>query len=414
MDQRIAITGIGWVTPLGWGVEPVWDALLEGRSGTRAISLFDARNVASRVAGEVPDFDPTAWIDSRDARRLDRFSQFTIAAASMAVRDSGLDLDGVDPYRKGAVIGSGAGGIGTIEEGQTRLLNRGPDRVPPLSIPKMMINAGIFTVATRYNLRGPGFGVVAACSTGAVAVAQAGNILRSGSADVMLAGGAEASITPLSVASFCACGAVTRRDDGEPEKASRPFDLSRDGFVMGEGAAVVMLELMENAVSRGARIYAELAGWGLTNDAYHLTAPEPGSEPAARSMTDALSMAGESAESVGYVNAHGTGTPLNDPAETHAIRLALGESAERVPVSSTKSMTGHMLGAAGALETAVAALAVSTGRIPPTINVSEQDPACDLDVVIDGSREIPGLKVALSNSFAFGGHNACIALRRVN
>jgi 3-oxoacyl-[acyl-carrier-protein] synthase II len=413
MERRIAITGIGWMTPLGWGVEPVWEALLEGRSGIGPITLFDAAGYGSRVAGEVPDFEPSAWIDARAARRLDRFSQFCIAAAVMAVNDSGIDLDGVDPYRRGALIGSGAGGIGTIEEGQTRLLNRGPAKVPPLSIPKMMINAGAFVVASQYNLRGPGFAVVSACSTGAVAITQAASFIRSGMADVMLAGGAEASITPLSIASFCACGAITRRNDGDPATASRPFDLSRDGFVMAEGAGVLLLEDMDHAKERGSRIYAELAGWGLTNDAHHVTAPEPSSEPAARSMTDALAMAGESLESVGYVNAHGTGTPLNDPAETHAIRLALGGEADRVPVSSTKSMTGHMLGAAGAVEAAIAAMAVSTRRVPPTINVKEQDPACDLDVVTEGARDMDDGTIALSNSFAFGGHNVCLAVRRV-
>jgi len=411
VTRNVAVTGIGWVTPLGCGAEPVWKALLAGRNGIGPITRFDAAPYATRFAGEARDFRPVDWMDVRTARHLDRFVQFAVAAGAMALKDSGLEADKLDPYRAGVLVGSGSGGIETIEEGQTRLINRGPDRVPPLSIPKMMINAASAALAEAHGLKGPSFAVTAACSTGAVAVAQAASCILTGQAEVMLAGGSEASITPLSMAAFSACGALSKRND-DPVHASRPFDLRRDGFVMSEGGAVLVLEEMARARARGARIYAELSGWGLTSDSHHITAPEPTGEPAARAISGALAMSGEPVDAVGYINAHGTGTPLNDPAETRAIRLALGAAADRVPVSSTKSMLGHMLGAAGAAEAAIAALAVHTGRIPPTMNIEEQDPACDLDCVPGSAREAKGLRLALSNSFAFGGHNACLAMRR--
>ncbi len=411
-DRRVAITGIGWVTPLGTRVEPVWEALLAGTSGLGAIQAFDTEGFATRIAGEARDFDPTAWMDIKQAKRTDRFVQFAVAAGEMALQDAALDPGDADAYRTGVVVGSGSGGMRTIEIGEERLLNMGPRKVPPLSIPKMMINAASAAIASRYDFHGPSFAMTAACSTGSLAVAEGASLIKSGMCDVVLAGGAEASITPLSLGAFCSCGALSRRND-DPQGASRPFDLTRDGFVMAEGAGVLILEDMESARARGARIYAELSGWGLTNDAHHITVPHPSGEPAARAITDAISMAGASASDVDYINAHGTGTPLNDPAETHAIRLALDGAANSVAVSSTKSMLGHMLGATGAVEAGITALALSTGKIPPTTNVDEQDPACDLDVVPHTMRELPDLSLALSNSFAFGGHNVCLAMRKV-
>jgi len=410
MIRRIAITGIGWVTPLGFSVEAVWAALLAGESGIGPISAFDASGFSTRIAGEARDFDPSQWMDSRQARRLDRFVQFALASAAMAIEDARLSGAKLDPYRVGTVIGSGAGGMATIEEGQARLASRGPERIPPLSIPKMMINAAASAVTAAHGFRGPSFGVTAACSTGALAVAQGAGLILTGQADTVLAGGSEASITPLSLGAFGTCGALSKRND-DPSAASRPFDRDRDGFVMSEGGAVLVLEELDAARARGARIYAELAGWGLTSDAYSVVAPEPSSEPAAAAMRGALRMAGEDPDRVGYINAHGTGTPLNDPAETKAIHLALGETAGRVAVSSTKSMLGHMLGAAGAVEAAIAALAVKTGYLPLTINLENPDLGCDLDAIADGARKAPELRLALSNSFAFGGHNVCLALR---
>lgn len=412
MKSAVVVTGIGWITPLGSSVQGVWDALLAGKSGIAPISSFDADGFPTRIAGEVKNFNPEQWMDHRQARRLDRFSQFALAAAHLAVKDAALDVLRLDPYRIGVLVGSGAGGMATIETGQTQLLNRGPSRVPPLSIPMMMINAGSSIVAQAFGLHGPSFGLVSACSTGAAAIAQAASMILLKQADVMIAGGSEASITPLSLAAFSNCGALSRAND-PVQRASRPFDLRRDGFVMSEGAGVLILESGEHARVRSARIYADLAGQGLTSDAHHVTAPDPTAQPAARAITAAIEMAGATPADVDYINAHGTGTPLNDPAEVHAIRLALGPSADRVAVSSSKSMLGHMLGAAGAVEAAITALAVQTGDVPPTINVEEQDPACNIDVVPGTARHLDNMKLALSNSFAFGGHNVCLAFRRI-
>lgn len=409
--RRIAITGIGWITPLGSDVPGVWNALLQGRSGIGPITRFDCAGHSTTIAGEVRDFDPTNYMDRPVAKRLDRFAQFAMAASALALEDSGLDPATLDPYRVATVIGSGAGGRETLDESYERLFAHGPDRMPALTIPMMMVNAAAGAVSTRYGLHGPSFGVASACSTGALALVEAAGLILTGQVDVALAGGAEASVTAASVSAFSACRALSRRN-AEPQRACRPFDRDRDGFVMSEGGAVLVIESMEAARTRGARIYAELAGWGLTSDAHHVVVPEPGGEPAARSMTNALHMAGAEPTDVGYVNAHGTGTPLNDVAETKAIKRALGESAARTPVSSAKSMLGHMLGAAGAAEAAITALAVDSGQIPPTLNVENQDPACDLDVVPGAARSVPELRLALSNSFAFGGHNICLAFRK--
>lgn len=412
-SRKIAVTGIGWVTPLGAEVPGVWNALLEGRSGIGPITRFDCARHSTTIAGEIRDFDPTRYMDRAVAKRLDRFAQFAMAASSMALEDSGLELGKLDLYRVATVIGSGAGGRETLDESYERLFSRGPDRIPPMTIPMMMVNAAAGAVSARWGLRGPSYGVASACSTGALALTEAAGLIMTGQVDAALAGGAEASITAASVGAFSACGALSKRN-GEPARASRPFDRDRDGFVMSEGGAVLVLEEMERARARGARIYSEFAGWGLTSDAHHVVMPEPGGEPAARSIMNALRMAGAEADEVGYINAHGTGTPLNDPAEVKAIRQALGPSADKVPVSSTKSMMGHMLGAAGAAEAAIAALSLHSKRIPPTINVENQAPECDLDVVPGAARESKTLRLALSNSFAFGGHNAVLALRGVN
>ena len=412
MDRGILITGAGWVTPLGHDQDKVWNALLAGESGIDRISAFDTDGYSTRIAGEARTFDPCDWMERREARRLDRFSQFALASARMAADQADLNLKEADPFRAGAIIGSGSGGMATIEKGHAMMLQRGPGRVPPLSVPMMMGNAASAVISERFGLHGPSYGTACACSSGATAIAQAAGMIALGQADLMFAGGCEASITPLSLAAFGTCGALSRQNEN-PRATSRPFDASRDGFVMAEGGCVLILESAEHAAARGATALAELAGYGLTSDAHHITQPNPTFKPAAKAILSALAMAGEEPGSVDYINAHGTSTPLNDPAEIKAIRLALGDHAEKVAVSSTKSMLGHMLGAAGAVEAVITALALKHGRVPPTINVDCQDPECDLDVVPQVARECPGMSLALSDSFAFGGHNACLALRRV-
>ncbi len=408
--RRVLITGIGWVTPLGCSVEAVWEALLAGRSGIGPITRFDAQPLTTRFAGEVRDFEPSNWIDRKTLKRLDRFVQYALAASVMAAEDAAISLPGEDRDRVGAVVGSGAGGIETIEENHIAFLQHGAQRVHPISIPRMMINAAASQVAQRFGLRGPSLGVSLACATGAYAVCEAAEQIRNDAADVMIAGGSEASVTPLTIAGFDASRALSRRNT-DPWAASRPFDLDRDGFVLSEGACVFVLEAEDHAARRDAPVYAEVAGSGTTCDAFHITAPDPSGESAARAIRRALETSGEAAGSVGYINAHGSATPLNDVAETRAIRRALGGVAESVPVSSTKSMLGHMLGAAGAVEAAITALALRHRVLPPTINVDHQDPDCDLDVLPWRARPAPGLRLALSNSFAFGGQNVVLALR---
>lgn len=411
MKRRVVVTGIGWVTPLGRGVEHVWSSLLAGKSGIGTITRFDAAAFPVRIAGEVKDFNAEDWLERTEARRTDRFVQYAVAAAAMAAEDAKLSVPVADPYRAGAIVGSGAGGMETIEHGQNLLIEKGPHRVPPMSIPRMMINAAAHHVARRFGFRGPTLGVVQACATGAAAAAQAAEQIAYGRCDLALAGGTEASVTPLSVAAFSACGALSRRNE-DPQSVCRPFDTGRDGFVMSEGCCVLVLESEEHARARGARIYAELAGWGLTADVFHVTAPDPEATAAAKAIEFALESAGETPEAVGYINAHGTSTAMNDPTETKAIHRALGAHAQKPFVSSTKSMLGHMMGAAGAVEAAIAALAVHTGRVPPTINLQNPDPECALNHVANASVEAPDLRLALSNSFAFGGHNVVLALRR--
>ena len=404
--RRVVITGIGPVTPVGIGVEPFWSSLVEGRSGIGLVTLFDASDYPVRIAGEVRDFDPTAWMERRDARRTDRVVHFASAAARLAWGDAGSP--NVDASRAAVVIGTGIGGIATFSDQVGVLVSRGPDRISPFTVPAMMPNAAAAHVAMDLGLTGPNMCIVTACAGGAHAVGEGFRYVREGLADVCVAGGTEAAVVPIAMAAFAQMGALSRNPDAV--RASRPFDAERDGFVLSEGACVLVLEDAERAAARGARVYAEVAGYGASADAHHVTQPEPDGGAAVAAMQSALTDAEEAAEAVDYVNAHGTSTPLNDVAETRALKKALGDHAGEVSISSTKSVTGHLLGAAGAVEAAAAALAVHTRTIPPTINLDSPDPECDLDYTPNGARQ-RDIRVALSNSFGFGGHNAVLALR---
>ncbi|MEW6276974.1 MAG: beta-ketoacyl-ACP synthase II [Candidatus Eremiobacterota bacterium] len=413
-DQRprVVITGLGCVTPLGAGPQRFWQGLLEGRSAVGPITQFDTTNFTTRIAAEVSDFNPEDYIPKKDAKRMDRVIQFSVAASRMALEDAGLEVTEANAPSIGASIGSGIGGMHTFEQWHRTLLEQGPNRVTPLFIPMMIPNMVSGQVSIQFGLKGPNFAVVSACATGGNCIASAVDVLRTGRARVMLAGGAEAAITPLSVAGFCSMRALSSRND-DPQHASRPFDRERDGFVMGEGAGILVLEELQHARARGARIYAELTGYGCTADAFHITNPDPHGEGAARAMEAALADAGLSPDRVSYINAHGTSTPVGDPCETRAIRKVFGDHAERVAVSSSKSMIGHTLGAAGALETVVCVLAVHENKIPPTINYEFPDPECDLDFVPNVAREAE-VRVALNNTFGFGGHNAVIVVNKFN
>lgn len=403
----VAVTGLGVVTPLGLDVASTWDALVAGRSGTGPVTAFDATGHACRVAAEVKGFDPsTTGLEPREVRRLDRFAQFAMAAAGEAVRDAGLSMPLADPERVGVYVGNGMGGLNTIAEQLAVLSARGPGRVSPFLVPMTLANMASGHVSLAFGAMGPNLAPVSACATGAHAIGEAAEVIRRGDADVMIAGGTEAVIGALAFAGFAAARALTGLND-EPEAASRPFDATRDGFVMGEGAGILVLESLVHAQRRGARVHAVLAGYGSTADAHHATAPREDGRGAARAITNALRQAGVAPDALGYVNAHGTSTPLNDRAETHAIKVAMGDAAYRVPVSSTKGALGHLLGAAGAVEAAICVLAIAHGTIPPTINYRHPDPACDLDYVIEGARHRP-VSSALTNSFGFGGHNATL------
>jgi 3-oxoacyl-[acyl-carrier-protein] synthase II len=409
MERRVVVTGLGAVTPLGIGVDPTWEGMHAGRSGITHITLFDASNFASQVAGEVRDFDASAWIEPREARHTDRFVQFAIAAASMAVGDSGIDFDSVDRTRAGVIIGSGIGGTWTWEAQHTVLLEKGPGRISPFFIPMMIGDMASGRVAMRFGAKGPNTAVVTACATSAHAIGDAFEVIKRGDADVMIAGGAEAAVSPLALGGFCAMRALSRRND-DPPAASRPFDADRDGFVMAEGAGVVILEEIEHARRRGARIRGEVVGYGMSADAYHITAPCPDGDGMARAMEAAIGDADIGADDVDYINAHGTATPAGDPAEVRALKRVFGERAACLPVSSTKSVTGHMLGAAGAVETIACLLAIRDGVVPPTINLDTPDPDCDLDFVSGKARRV-AVRVAMTNSFGFGGHNATLIVR---
>jgi len=410
-DRRVVITGIGVVTPIGNSVAEMWDNLLQCKCGIDRISAWDPTGYDSQIAGEVKNFDPTpAFPNPKDLRRTDRFSQFAIYAAYHAIKDSGLDLSKENLDAIGVFIGSGIGGLATTEEQHTVLLQKGPNKMSPFVIPMLILNMASGLVSMYYKLRGPNMATCTACATSSHAIGEAWRTIKMGDADVMIAGGAEATITPFGMGGFCAMRALSTRND-EPKRASRPFDRDRDGFVMSEGAGIVILEELEHALARGAKIYAEVAGFGNTGDANHMTAPDPEGRGAARCMAMALKHAGLNPEDVDYINAHGTSTPLGDIAETKAIKLLFKEHAKKLAVSSTKGATGHMLGAAGAVELVICAKAIENNIAPPTINLDNPDPECDLDYVPNKPREMK-INAVLNNSFGFGGHNACIALKR--
>ena len=409
---RVVITGFGAISPLGLDTRSTWEGMLAGRSGCGPITHFEAtEDFATRIAGEVKGFDPTGFLEVKEARRYDRFSQFGLGAADEAMRHAGLDGPGdVPPERFGVVFGSGIGGIGTFEEQCKILLSKGPKRVSPFFIPMFIPDIAAGLISIRYGAQGPNYATVSACSSSAHAVGDAMRFIERGDADMMITGGTEAVITPLTIAGFSSMKAMSTRND-DPTHASRPFDADRDGFVIGEGAAALILESLEHAQSRGAKIYGEIIGYGLSGDAYHITSPAPEGAGAQHAMRLALRDAALRPEDVDYINAHGTSTQQNDTNETAAIKKVFGDHAYRMIVGSTKSMTGHLLGAAGALEAVVCALACCEGRIPPTINFETPDPTCDLDYAHNRMVERP-VRVALSNSFGFGGHNVCLAIRR--
>jgi 3-oxoacyl-[acyl-carrier-protein] synthase II len=405
-NHRVWVTGIGMVSPLGLDTSSTWQALCQGQSGVDFITAFDTEGFDTRFAAEVKGFDPESYLERKEARRMDRFAQFAAVAAKEACRHANLDIAGEDPFRVGVIVGSGIGGILTLSQQYDVLAQRGPKRITPFLIPMMLGDMASAQVSMLTGALGPNYCVVSSCSSGADALGQGWEMVRRGQADVVLAGGAEAPIAPIAVAGFNALRALSRFNE-DPKAASRPFDRRRDGFVMGEGAAVLVLESQEHAQRRGAAPLGEFRGYGATSDAHHLTEPNPTGQSAARAILHALQAAGVDASEVDYLNAHGTSTPLNDSQETKAIKVAMGEDAYRVPISSTKSMTGHLLGAGGALEAAICLLAIRDGLIPPTINLTEPDPSCDLDYTPLKAKS-KTIRVAMSNSFGFGGHNSVL------
>lgn len=408
--RRVVITGIGLVTPLGIGVQTTWQALLQGEAGIDTIRNFDASAYPCRIAGEVKDFQPLDYIDKKDVKRMDRFTQFALASALMAVADAGITFTEEQAERSGCLLGVGLGGMATFERNHESLLHAGPQRISPFFVPMMIGNMAAGQVCMRLGLRGPNSCVSTACAAGTHAIGDAYKIIQRGEADVMLSGGCEAAVTPLGVGGFCAMRALSTRNEA-PRQASRPFDKERDGFVMGEGAGVMVLEELEQARRRGAPIYAEMAGYGMSADAYHMTQPDPEARGVVLCMQRALYDAGITPEVVDYINAHGTSTPYNDKYETLAIKKVFGDHAYRLAISSTKSMTGHLLGAAGGVEGVFTALALKHGIVPPTINWETPDEDCDLDYVPQTPRALP-IAVAMSNSLGFGGTNACVILKR--
>ena len=410
MERRVVITGLGVVSPVGTGVEKFWNSLLEGKSGIAPITRFDAADFPVKIAGEVKDFDPALAGDKKTIRHMDRNAQFAVAAARMAVEDAKLDMEKENLDMAGTVIGTGIGGIATMEETVFRIEQKGPGKVNPFAVPMMIANMTSARVSIRLGLKGPVITDVTACTSGTNAIGDAFRIIQRGDADIMFAGGTEAAVSPAAVAGFAAMKAMSTRND-EPTKASRPFDRDRDGFVMGEGSGIVVLEELEHAKARGAHIYAEVVGYGTNGDAYHITAPAPGGVQARKCMELAIKDAGIDPKDVNYINAHGTSTGLNDKNETLAIKELFGDHAKDIAVNSTKSMTGHLLGAAGAIETIVMAMAIETGKVHPTINCDNPDEGLDLDYVREGARDLQ-VKCALSNSFGFGGHNGTLCIRR--
>jgi 3-oxoacyl-[acyl-carrier-protein] synthase II len=409
--RRVVVTGLGAVTPIGNDVKEYWEGLCSGRNGVAGITLFDPSRHACRFAAEVKHFNPAGWLEPKEAKRWDRFCQFGVVAAKQAIGHAGLVIDGSNAQRVGVSIGSGVGGLLMMESQAHVLADRGPDRVSPFCVPMMIPNMATGLAAIALGAKGPSSAVATACAAGSNAIGDAFRLIQLGLADVMVCGGAESAITPLGVAGFASAKALSFRND-DPSTASRPFDLERDGFVIGEGAGVIVLESLEHAQQRGANVLAEIVGYGTTCDAHHITAPSPGGVGGAEAMRLALADARLAPEAVDYVNAHGTSTQANDSNETAAIKAALGEQAYRTPVSSTKSMTGHLLGGSGGIEAVASVLAIGNNVVPPTINYANPDPACDLDVVPNTAREHP-VNVVLSNSFGFGGHNVCLAFRRM-
>ncbi len=407
--RRVAVTGLGVVCPVGNDVASSWEALLAGRSGIGPITRFDASGLGCRIAGEVKDFDLAAYMSPKEARRMDTFIHYGIAASVQAIKDSGIEVTDANRERIGCVIGSGIGGLPMIEDNHSELLSRGPRRVSPFLIPGSIINMIAGNLSIQYGLKGPNLAIVTACTTGLHSIGEAGRLIEYGDADVMIAGGSESTICPLGIGGFDTMRALSTRND-DPTTASRPWDRDRDGFVMGEGAGIMVLEDYEHATRRGARIYCELVGFGMSADAYHMTAPDM--DGARRCMVSALRSAGVNADQVNYLNAHGTSTPLGDINETNAIKAALGDAARRIVVNSTKSMTGHLLGGAGGVESVVTALAVHHQVSPPTINIFNQDPECDLDYCANTARQMR-IDVALKNSFGFGGTNGTLVFKRI-
>ncbi len=409
-QRRVVVTGIGMISPLGVGNEPTWQGLIEGRSGIGRITKFDATEYACQIAGEVRGFNPENYIEKKEVKKSDTFIHYAVAAAQMAVDDAAVDPRTFDSDRLGVIIGSGIGGLPLIAEMHQKLLERGPSRISPFFIPGLIVNLASGHISIRFSCKGPSSAPATACATGAHAIGDAARIIQRDEADAMFAGGSEAVITPLAVGGFAAMRALSTRND-EPQRASRPFDLDRDGFVMGEGAGVLLLEERQHALRRGATIYCEVTGYGMSSDAFHITSPAEDGGGMVRVMQRALKDAELRPDEIGYINAHGTSTPVGDKTETIAIKTVFGEDAYKIPISSTKSMTGHLLGAAGGLESAIAALVVKHGIIPPTINYETPDPECDLDYVPNKAREVK-VQHVLSNSFGFGGTNGTLIFSR--
>lgn len=408
--RRVVVTGVGLITPLGIGVEESWSGLIEGRSGIRRITHFDSSAFATQIAGEVEGFKPEEYIEPKEVKKMDRFIHFAIAASDMAMKDSGLKITDSNAEKVGVIIGSGIGGLPAIEHYHSILLEKGPRRITPFFIPMLIINLAAGNVSIKFGARGPNSAVATACATGSHAIGDAFKIIQRGDADAMIAGGSESVITPLGIGGFNAMKALSTRNN-EPEKASRPFDRDRDGFVMGEGAGIMILESLDHALSKGTKIYAELVGYGMTADAYHITSPAPEGEGAARCMAMGLKDGGIDPLDVDYINAHGTATKYGDEIESSAIKTVFKEHAYKVAISSTKSMTGHLLGAAGGGEAVISVLCMRDNIVPPTINLDNPDPQCDLDYVPHKARKMD-VNCAMSNSFGFGGTNACLIFKR--
>ena len=411
MGKRVVATGAGVISPVGNTIEEFWNSLISGRSGIRKLTYFDTSQFSSKVAGMVEDFSPVDFFSSKEAKRMDKFAQFALAAGKMAVEDSGIDPDNVDADRVGVLIGSGVGGLTAIEREHLQFLEKGPKRLSPFFIPMLIINMASGAVAMHFGFKGPNTAVSTACATGTHAIGDAYRIIERDEADLMLAGGTEAVLTPMGFGGFCAMRALTTSRNDEPERASRPFDKTRDGFVMSEGAGVVLLEELEHARKRGAKIMGEVVGYGMSADAHHITAPAPDGDGALRSMRSALRSARIAPDAVSYINAHGTSTQLNDKFETEAVKTLFGDHAYKLAISSTKSHMGHLLGASGGVEAIATLLSIANGEAPPTINYEEPDPECDLDYVPNTAREM-NIEYAMSNSFGFGGTNATLVFKK--